>query len=301
MMALRTDGAVAGSVSGGCIEDDLIDQVRRSGFGALVPNGMPRVVTYGVDAEQAHRFGLPCGGTLELAMELLDNVESVDALVDRLRRRKTTLRVLNVQTGEVCYSDADTTTVVQYDGTYVKNVLGPVHRLLVIGAGQVSRYLCQGAVGLGFDVTVCDPREEYFCDWSVEGTSLVHDMPDDVVQSMNVDDRTAIIALTHDPKLDDLAIMDAVRSPAFYVGALGSRVNNAKRVERLRTYFGLSDLELGRLHGPAGIYLGSRTPSEIALSILSQIVAAKNGIVSDAKVGTAEGKAMIEKRKESLA
>jgi len=149
--------------------------------------------------------------------------------------------------------------------------------MLVIGAGQLSRYLCQIAVGLDYQVTVCDPREEYTDAWDVPGTRVVHTMPDDTVLEMNLDARSAVIALTHDPKLDDLALMEALKTPAFYVGALGSRRNNAARRERLRE-FDLSEAELARLHGPAGIYIGSRTPPEIAISILAEITAAKNHV-----------------------
>jgi xanthine dehydrogenase accessory factor len=163
------------------------------------------------------------------------------------------------------------------DGQLVQ-VLGPGYRMLVIGAGQLSQYLCQTALGLGFDVTVCDPRVEYTAGWSLPGVTLVRDMPDDAVLQMQPDERTAIVALTHDPKLDDLALMEALMSPAFYVGALGSRVNNTRRRERLQEHFGIGDEAIARLHGPAGLYIGSRTPPEIALSILAEVVAIKNGV-----------------------
>jgi xanthine dehydrogenase accessory factor len=291
LMAIRTDGRVAGSVSGGCIEDDLIHQVRQSGLESIVTGGRPRLVTYGIDAEQAHRFGLPCGGTLQLAIENLGAPESIEQVVGRLRQRLPTRRVLDMETGEVSCADAMPGDGVTCDGAKVVNILGPTYRLIVIGAGQLSRYFCQSAVGLGFDVTVCDPREEYRGEWDVPGVKLVHDMPDDVVLAAGLDARTGVIALTHDPKLDDLAIMEALRSPAFYVGALGSRSNHAKRVARLQEYFGLTSGELARLRGPAGIFIGSRTPGEIALSILAEIVAVKNGISADAHVGVGLGKA----------
>lgn len=290
MMAIRDDGMVAGSVSGGCIEDDLIDQVHRLGVEALTPGGLPRLVAYGVEADQAHRFGLPCGGTLELAFEPLQAPEALDQLVARLDARQPTMRVLDLGTGHADCFDASGHQGVQCDGSTLSAVLGPAYRLIVIGAGQLSRYLCQSAVGLGFDVTVCDPREEYALGWDVAGARLVRGMPDDVVVQSAPDAHTAIIALTHDPKLDDLAIMDALQSPAFYVGALGSRANHAKRVSRLREHFAMSEAELARLHGPAGIYIGSRTPPEIALSILAEIVAVKNGLAEHARISVASGK-----------
>ena len=278
MMALRDDGRVAGSVSGGCIEDDLIERAR-AGLDTLAPNGLPAIETYGVRAEEAHRFGLPCGGTLQLVLEPLGAASAIEPLVERLQKRELVRRTLDLGDGSAQLAAADPRDGFSFDEKTVVNVLGARFRLLVIGAGQLSRYLCQTAVGLGFEVTVCDPREAYASDWDeLPGVTLVRTMPDDAVADMRPDERTAVIGLTHDPKLDDLALMDALRTPAFYVGALGSRANDAKRRERLSEHFGLRDDELARLHGPAGIYIGSRTPPEIALSILAEIVATKNGV-----------------------
>lgn len=278
MMALRDDGVVVGSVSGGCIEDDLIFTVQQRGVAALVPDGLPRTVTYGVMAEEAHKFGLPCGGTLQLVLEPLGCCSAVADLVSRIAARQLTRRRLDMETGVVELSNASHANDLRFDGHYLVHVLGAGFRLLVIGAGQLSQYLCESAVGLGFDVTVCDPRNEYMDAFKVAGITLLRCMPDDAVQDMKLDERCAVIALTHDPKLDDLALMDALKTPAFYIGALGSRANNTKRRERLKEHFGVTDDELVRLRGPAGIYIGSRTPPEISLSILAEIVAIKNGV-----------------------
>ena len=177
----------------------------------------------------------------------------------------------------------------RFDGATLTTVHGPRYRMLVIGAGQLSKYLAQIAVGLDYQVTVCDPREEYTETWDIAGITLVKTMPDDTVIDMKLDERCAVVALTHDPKLDDLALMEALKSPAFYVGALGSRANNAKRRKRLEE-FDLTPEQIARLHGPIGLYIGSRTPPEIAVSILAEITAVKNGVevpdlaqVADAK------------------
>jgi xanthine dehydrogenase accessory factor len=297
MMALREDGCVAGSVSGGCIEDDLIAQVHRAGIGAIAPDGRPRIVTYGVKAEDALRFGLPCGGTLQLVIEPLGIQSRVAELVERLTARALTRRTLHLQTGAVTLDAAQVASELHFDDRQLECVLGPRFRLLVIGAGQLSRYLCQGAVGLGFDVTVCDPRQEYAEGFDLEEVTLLRRMPDDAVLEMHPDERTAVVALTHDPKLDDLALMDALRTPAFYVGALGSRVNNDKRRERLKEHFGVTDEELARLHGPAGLYIGSRTPPEIALSILVEIVAAKNGVAVPGHLAVGNAKHALDRRR----
>ncbi|WP_179402901.1 XdhC family protein [Burkholderia guangdongensis] len=274
MLAVRDDGLVVGSVSGGCIEDDLIARVHAAGIAA---DARPEAVKYGVTAEEAHRFGLPCGGTIQLVLEPLTRASGLAALCDAIECGRLVTRTLALATGRATLADADATAGLAFDGERLVTVHGPRYRMLVIGAGQLSRYLTQIAVGLDYQVTVCDPREEYTDAWDVPGTKLVRTMPDDTVLEMKLDARSAVIALTHDPKLDDLALMEALKTPAFYVGALGSRRNNAARRERLKE-FDLSDAELARLHGPAGFYIGSRTPPEIAISILAEVTAAKNGV-----------------------
>lgn len=273
MLAIRGDGLVVGSVSGGCIEDDLIERLRRG----EVDLARPSLTRYGVAAEEAHRFGLPCGGTLELVLEPLTAASGIDALCEALAGGALVTRTLEMASGRATLSPAAATDGVRFDGERLVTVHGPRYRMLVIGAGQLSHYLASMAVGLDYRVTICDPREEYTEEWNVPGTEIVRTMPDDAVLEMKLDRRSAVVALTHDPKLDDLALMEALKTPAFYVGALGSRRNNAARRERLRE-FDLNEGQLARLHGPVGIYIGSRTPPEIAISILAEVTAAKNGI-----------------------
>ncbi|MBU9464768.1 XdhC family protein [Burkholderia multivorans] len=274
MLAVREDGLVVGSVSGGCIEDDLIARVHANG---IARDARPEAVKYGVTAEEAHRFGLPCGGTIQLVLEPLTRDSGIAALCAEVEAGRLVTRTMTLATGRASLSPAQATDGLAFDGERLVTIHGPRYRMLVIGAGQLSRYLCQIAVGLDYQVTVCDPREEYTDGWDVPGTRIVRTMPDDTVLDMKLDARSAVIALTHDPKLDDLALMEALKTPAFYVGALGSRRNNAARRERLRE-FDLSEAELSRLHGPAGIYIGSRTPPEIAISILAEVTAAKNNV-----------------------
>ncbi|MFC7518279.1 XdhC family protein [Herbaspirillum sp. GCM10030257] len=289
MLAIRDDGMVVGSVSGGCIEDDLIAHVRRHG----IVRKHPEMVTYGITADEAHRFGLPCGGTIQLAIEPLSVQSRIPELLDRLAAQQLVARRLDLHTGAVVYSEARPGMTMQVSDTILTTIHGPRWRLLIIGAGQLSRFLAQIAVGMDYQVTVCDPREEYRQGWLVPGVSLVHDMPDDVVISMRPDSRCAVVALTHDPKLDDLALMESLKSGAFYVGAIGSRANNAKRRERLKL-FDLDDTQLARLHGPIGIYIGSKTPAEIAVSILAELTAAKNGIELPHGVRVAEAKSILQ-------
>ena len=276
-VAVRGDGLVAGSVSGGCIEDDLIDKARDG----VLASGLPQVVRYGIDADAAHRFGLPCGGLIELVLEPVLPRTQLDALLARLSNGERVRRVLTIATGEVALQPATVneqmSDELELTATQLTTHHGPHWRLLLIGAGQMTHYLAQMASALGYQVLVCDPREEYATGFDVPGATLLRTMPDDTVMALKPDGHTAIIALTHDPKLDDLALMEALTGPAFYVGAIGSRVNQAKRKERLKEHFGLTDAQLARLHGPVGLKNGARTPPEIAVSILAELTAVRYG------------------------
>ena len=289
MLVVRDDGHVVGSVSGGCIEDDIIDRVRREGM----TQTRCEAVTYGVSADEARRFGLPCGGTIQLVLEPLTRESGMLALLREIESGHLVARRLDLASGFATLHPAKATDGLAFDGRTLTTIHGPRYRMLVIGASQLSKYLAQIAVGLDYQVTICDPREEYTETWDIPGVTLVRTMPDDTVLAMKLDERCAVVALTHDPKLDDLALMEAVKSPAFYVGALGSRANNAKRRERLRE-FDVSDGEIARLHGPIGLYIGSRTPPEIAISILAEITAVKNGVKLPELASVAGAKATLE-------
>jgi xanthine dehydrogenase accessory factor len=272
-LAICDDGTVVGSVSGGCIEDDLIERVRSHGVTATAP----QIVSYGISADEAHRFGLPCGGTIELAIEPLSSASGIAELLDRLGRGELLERRLDLDSGTVTLATAAPGAAQRIEGGALVTLHGPRWRLFIIGAGQLSRFLAQVATAMDYRVTVCDPREEYRAGWHLPGVELVHVMPDDLVIDARLDARSAVVALTHDPKLDDLALMEALRSDAFYVGAIGSRVNNARRRERLKL-FDVTDEQLARLHGPIGLYIGSKTPAEIAISILAELTAVKNAV-----------------------
>jgi xanthine dehydrogenase accessory factor len=272
-LGICEDGRVVGSVSGGCIEDDLIARAREFG----ITRTKPEIVTYGITADDAHRFGLPCGGTIELAIEPLTAHSKLPELIARLAQGELVARRVDLHSGEVSLGPAKPGMMLQVSEAALTTIHGPRWRLLIIGAGQLSRFLAQIAVGMDYAVTVCDPREEYRDGWSVDGVQVVHAMPDDLVMDMKLDSRSAVVALTHDPKLDDLALMEALKSEAFYVGAIGSRSNDQKRRERLLD-FDLTPEQLTKLHGPIGIFIGSKTPSEIAISILAELTAVKNGI-----------------------
>ncbi|WP_396271193.1 XdhC family protein [Ideonella sp.] len=271
VVAVRGDGQIAGSVSGGCIEDDLIARMREQALASDVP----KVVRYGVSGDEAARFGLPCGGTLELVLEPIQADSQIELLLERLSQGQRVRRELSLATGAVSLGDATGADAVLLNETTLISTHGPDWRLVVVGAGQMTLYLAQMAQALDYQVIIIDPREEY----QVDLPGVVHrrDMPDDAVLALKPDAHTAIIALTHDPKLDDLALMEALRTPAFYVGAIGSRVNQSKRKQRLAEHFDMSEAELARLYGPVGIKNGARTPPEIAVSILAELTAVRYG------------------------
>ncbi|EIK51502.1 hypothetical protein YO5_06626 [Stutzerimonas stutzeri TS44] len=274
MLALRGDGMLIGSVSGGCIEDDLVARLRDGRLDSPCPP--VALLTYGVTREEAARFGLPCGGTLRLAEEDVGDAAWVRELLRRCENHELVARELELASGAVKLTPASRDDVLSFDERRLRAVYGPRWRLLLIGAGQLSRYVGEMARMLDFEVLICDPREEFAFGWEERNARFVPGMPDDAVLAIEPDERTAIVALTHDPRLDDMALLTALESRAFYVGALGSRVNSAKRRERL-VALGLPRDAIDRLHGPIGLPIGSHTPPEIALSLLAQIVALKNG------------------------
>ncbi len=278
LLAVRGDGVVSGSVSGGCVEDDLIARIK-----AGERTDTPSMIAYGVTKAEAARFGIPCGGSLRLMQEPLGETYWIEQILQRTAAHQLVARTLTLATGAVTLSPAQRGDTFAFDGMTLKTTFGPKWRLLLIGAGQLSQAVAQMASMLDFEVLVCDPREEYAA-MLPAGATRVLGMPDDAVRELNADQHTAIVALTHDPKLDDMALMEALRSNAFYVGALGSQRNTSTRKARLKEHFELTDAELARLHGPVGLRLGAKTPAEIAVSIVAQIVQVKNALHAKASI-----------------
>jgi xanthine dehydrogenase accessory factor len=279
MLAVRKDGRVVGSVSGGCIEDDLI---ARAQAGQLPSK--PEWARYGVSQEEAARFGLPCGGTLRLVIEPLNLGDWIDRVIEVTQTQQLIGRWLDLKTGASTLTNArpGQLTEVKEDGCHF--VYGPHWRLLIIGANQTAQALAQIATMLEFQVIVCDPREEFTADWNMPGVSLQPGMPDDAVLEIQTDSRTAIVAITHDPKLDDMALLEALKSKAFYVGALGSSRNQSKRRQRLLE-FDLTEEDIARLHGPVGLQIGSRTPAEIAVAVGAHLIQVRRALEDERVAG----------------
>ena len=273
LVVIRDDGQVVGSVSGGCVEDDLIDKVKSGN----VAKDKPQLITYGVTNEEATRWGLPCGGTLELVMEPVTEKSAFGELLEIISKQQLVSRRLEMDSGRVTMNSGSWQDVLSFDGKVLTTVHGPRWRVILIGAGQLTRYLAEMARMLDYHVLVIDPRSEYADGWDLANVQLDRGMPDDVLAAANLDGHSAVIALTHDPKIDDLALMEALKSPAFYVGAIGSKKNNDARRLRLKE-FDLSEGEIARLRGPVGLYIGSKTPPEIAVAILAEMTAVRHGV-----------------------
>ena len=293
IMALADDGSVVGSVSGGCIEDDLIAR-HRGRLHLPRDSRRPASVTYGVSADEAHRFGLPCGGTLELLIEHDPDADALGTLVASLQDGRPMRRAVSLADGAVRLEAGGATVEAHVADGWFVNGFGPAFRMLIVGAGQLAEYLATMAKFSGFAVTLCDPRAEYRGAWAVPGVTITTQMPDDAVIAFRPDRRSCVVALAHDPKIDDLALLEALDSEAFYVGAIGSRRNAQARRERMVEHFGHTAASLQRLRGPIGIYIGSKTPPEIAVSVMAEILAVKNGVTLPREIEVASAKALRE-------
>lgn len=274
LMLMREDGVHVGSVSGGCVEEDLVARYRDQ----QLTSSIPTLIDYGINRQESMRLGLPCGGRLELLVEELDNQAQLQTLLNKIQDRELISRQVCLNTGEVSLHAASANDDFVYTSDYVKKVFGPRWQMLLISAGHLSRYLAQIALMLDYHVVVCDPRVEYQQSWSLADETkieVVSMMPDEAVQAYVTHPRSIVITLAHDPKLDDMALIDALNSEAFYVGAIGSQKNNDNRRERLKE-LGVTAQQLQRLHAPVGLSIGSHTPPEIAVSILAEITALRN-------------------------
>jgi len=270
LFAVAPDGRTAGAVSGGCVEDALVREVLRGGF----DRGTPRLWRAGVTDEEAGRIGLPCGGRLTLVVERLGSTAALRALLERVGRGERVARRVCLETGEASLHPAQPAQPeVAFDGRNLVRVFGPAWRVLILGAGALGLRLAELAASLEFAVTVWDPRPEYIPETGE--FAFLHDPPEDVMGRFGPDARSAVVGVLHAAAMEDVPLAAALRSPAFYVGALGSRRTQAARRQRLAA-LGVGPQALGRLDGPAGLDIGARTTAEIALSMAAGLVQARN-------------------------
>jgi xanthine dehydrogenase accessory factor len=280
-LAVSESGLLFGSVSGGCVESDVALQARE-----VIAGGEPRVLPYGIADEDARSVGLPCGGEIDVFVARVSDRDLVGrlrrAVEEGVRGRLTTV-VRGEGAGEMQLeldgdADAERPTLVQENGRMLfVEPLAPPPLLLTIGAVDLAEALCALAAQLGWRTVVADPRRALLTPERLPTAgALIAGWPEDALARAGTDDQTAVVVLAHDEKIDIPALSWALRSDAFYVGALGSRRTQEKRRERLREE-GLSEAQLERLSGPAGLDLGGETLEETALSILAEIVAVRRG------------------------
>ena len=287
MAVISEQGLIKGSVSGGCVEDDLVHEVMSGHFWAAQAPDAPKVAVrvYGRDAAERERYRLPCGNALRLAIEPFWQPDLIEQAWQAICAQQTVARRVDYASGLMTLLSGSGQLDFTDDAHSLTHVLGPRRRLLIIGATELSLYLLPIAQSLGYAVTVCDPRTEYTGGWHVPDATLWHAMPDDAVVAFACDERTAVVTVTHDPKLDDLALMEALKSRAFYVGALGSTITNTRRKARLRE-FDLTADQVAALRGPVGLHIGSRSPAEIAVSIAAELIQVSRMIENGCCVGT---------------
>lgn len=268
LLAVNASGLSVGSLSGGCVEDDLVEKILRGDHSG----GVPQFVDYGSSAEQNERMGLPCGGRLRVMVEYFGGgaIDDFNRIVSQLAQRACISRRVDLRTGDFNLQACQYFSPLHLDDYSLRQVYGPRFQLLLIGAGQLSISLAEMAQSLDYRVMVCDPRPEMIDQWPLAGVELLRQMPDDAVRERASDAHSIIITLTHDPRIDDMALMEALTTDAFYIGALGSQKTTEQRLQRLRL-LGLGEGQLARLHAPVGLSIGSKTPPEIAISILAQL------------------------------
>lgn len=272
LLAVSSDGKFFGSVSGGCVEEDLISR--------LVGKPITRatLLLYGETQEERHRFGLPCGGVLQLVAEPFNDIDEIQTLINKINNREAVLRTIFFNEQKNINQEYSAHHRISLNQQSWSNIFGPVWHLVIVGAGETGQYLAQFATALGFQVSISDPRPDYQKNWPLKNLPLLDGFPDDVIAQLKIDTRTAIVTVAHDPRVDDMALLQALKSKAFYVGALGSKVNNDARRKRLIEHFDFTQQEVDKLAGPVGLPLGSKTPAEIALAIMAEITALKNGM-----------------------
>jgi len=284
LLCCNSQGEISGSLSGGCIEEDLLEKLQQG----TMAREKPEVMIYGVTEEETERLGLPCGGQLHVVIEPLPDQRSLQQfqqVTHRLEKRQCIERRVDIATGEMQIEERERFKHLQFTGsfentdqadeTYLIQTYGPRYQLLLIGAGQLGMYLAEMAQALDYHVVICDPREQMLEQFSVTGVQLTDMMPDDAVREFANDSFTAVITLTHDPRIDDMCLMEALKRETFFVGSLGSTRTSAKRRERL-LQLDLTEEQVNSLHAPVGLPIGSKTPAEIAIAILAQLTAMRS-------------------------
>ncbi|WP_426160008.1 XdhC family protein [Pseudomonas sp. TSRC2-2] len=281
LLAVNEGGQWIGSLSGGCVEEDFLERVAEGVFLETIC-----VVRYGEGDDPRSRVSLPCGGILDVLVEKLDADCEVQAhlreLESALQGQRRVIREVGLASGaRAIFADREQGARIKREIDRVRIRIGAAQRLLLAGYSSVAQACAEFAVGLGFEVILCDPRDEVLEGVVLNGVEIRRQLPSVFIADGGCHRDTAVVALTHDPRIDDLAMMEAVRTEAFYIGVMGSQQTSQKRFERLKRIGGLSEAELARIHAPIGLNLGSKTPAEIALAVLADILRIRSGIARD--------------------
>ena len=280
-LAIAGDGTFMGSVSGGCVEGAVVTEAAES-----LTDGAARVLTFGVSDDQAFAVGLACGGTIRVLIEPVGQAMPEALLADLVAaraQRRAAAYLVNTQTWErriAAPANDPMADVIdarmradksgtEEDGWFIA-IHNPPLRMIVVGAVHIAQALLPMARACGYDPTLIDPRGAFGASARFPGEVISDDWPDAALAALHPDARTAVVTLTHDPKLDDPALLAALASPAFYIGCLGSSRTHAKRLDRLRAA-GVTEVQIARLKAPVGLDIGAKSPAEIAVSILAQI------------------------------
>ncbi|WP_077530737.1 XdhC family protein [Vreelandella utahensis] len=272
MLAVNAAGEWSGSVSGGCLEESLIREVVEGGEPLSTA---PRLVDHGVTEEEQERWRLPCGGRMRLVVEVLEpdrHAGPVARVLDDLAERRAVTRRVDWSSGDWQFAGASVPERIEEHEQEFLHTIGPRSRMLMIGAGEVARYVGRMALMNGFSVALCEPRPLFLEGWEEPGIECHACLPDDLIQRDFNDAHCAILALGHDPRIDDMGLLAALETNAFYIGAMGSQRTAAQRRQRLYE-LGVTDSRMGRIHAPIGFSIGSKAPPEIAVATMAQVLA----------------------------
>jgi xanthine dehydrogenase accessory factor len=282
LLAATAQGEWIGSLSGGCVEDEFLERLAAGAFPEPI-----HLVRYGDGSDPRSQISLPCGGVLEVLVENLPADCAVQAhlreLEGALAGQRRLIREVLLPTGERrVLADHAQGPRVERQANLLRLRIGAAQRLLLAGYSSVAQVCAEFAQSLGFEVVLCDPRDEVLQGIDLPGVEIRRELPSEVIRLGGCHADTAVVALTHDPRIDDLAMIEAVRTEAFYIGVMGSMLTSGKRRERLRRVGGLDDAALARIIAPIGLNLGSKTPAEIALAVLADILRVRNGLSREA-------------------
>ncbi|HET8791432.1 MAG TPA: XdhC family protein [Modicisalibacter sp.] len=282
LLVARRDGRCVGSLSGGCVEEDFLARLQAGDFQTVI-----QVVRYGESEGDQQRLKLPCGGILEVLVERLpatrESLQLLTALREALQGQRRLIREVSLATGATGLETDEASPTekqrprIQRESNRVRIRMGPMRRLVIAGISPVSVACAEFARSLGFEVVVCDPRNELIDSFGVADVELHSLLPSMYLAREGCHASTAVVALTHDPRIDDLAMIEALRTPAFYIGVMGSRKTSAARAERLQRSGGLNQDQIERIRMPIGLDIGSKTPAEIALAVMADVVRVYHG------------------------